>query len=464
MPLRTPRQIILLGCLLLLAVSSKAFGYAREQPSDRIIHLTSKDRVLILAPHPDDEVLGCGGIIQEAVSMGVPLRVVFLTYGDNSELSFLLQTKHPVLIPRAVRGMGEFRHAEALAAAKILGVSTQQLIFLGYPDWGTFLIWCKHWGERPPYRSMLTRVNAVPYADAFWPGAAYKGEEIVKDIENIVRSFRPTKVFVSHPADRQPDHRACYLFARVALWNAEPSVRAECFPYLIHYRNWLRPIRNPINSVLRPPRSLRYIAWSIHPLSAEEAKKKLEAVKAHKSQYRLGPKVFPLLVRSNELFGDFATARLYPKAPPVGLWRRRPKPSLEAPEELMQEEQAAFVGPEWRSMQIEGENLVLSFAFSRPLAREVAVSVYVFGYRKDRPFEQMPKLHMRIGVLHYGVYDQNHRLPSGSVQVSRSNKQITLRVPLKLLGNPHRVLTTAQAYLADVALDELSCRTLELAP
>ena len=82
--------------------------------------------------------------------------------------------------------MGEVRHHEALAAAKILGVDTNQLVFLGYPDFGTLTIWYRHWADRPSFESMLTKVTNVPYEDAFRPGAPYKGEEIVRDLEASV--------------------------------------------------------------------------------------------------------------------------------------------------------------------------------------------------------------------------------------------------------------------------------------
>ncbi len=102
------------------------------------------DRLLILAPHPDDEVLGCGGIIQKAVAMGVPLRIVFFTYGDNNQWSFLLYRGHPVILPGAIRQMGLVRHDEALAAAALLGVPKDRLTFLGYPDFCTLQVWKDH--------------------------------------------------------------------------------------------------------------------------------------------------------------------------------------------------------------------------------------------------------------------------------------------------------------------------------
>jgi len=117
---------------------------AENQHQDVI--LSAQDRILILAPHPDDEVLGCGGIIQKAMGLKIPVRIVFLTYGDNNQWSFLLYRKHPVIMPKSVRSMGQVRHTEALAADKILGVTPEQLIFLGYPDFRTLKMWYAGWG------------------------------------------------------------------------------------------------------------------------------------------------------------------------------------------------------------------------------------------------------------------------------------------------------------------------------
>src|SRR6476660_10649630 len=113
--------------VLLLAWGSGALG----------LDLAPTDRLLVLAPHPDDEVLGCGGLLQRAVSLHLPVEVAFLTYGDSNEGSFLAYRLHPVLRSSAVEKMGELRRREALAADALLGVPADRLTFLGYPDLGT---------------------------------------------------------------------------------------------------------------------------------------------------------------------------------------------------------------------------------------------------------------------------------------------------------------------------------------
>src|SRR5438094_488409 len=50
----------------------------------RKMKITARDRVLILAPHPDDESLAAGGLIQRAVAAGAATRIVFATDGDDN--------------------------------------------------------------------------------------------------------------------------------------------------------------------------------------------------------------------------------------------------------------------------------------------------------------------------------------------------------------------------------------------
>jgi len=223
-----------------------------ELPGARMT-LNAQDRVLVLAPHPDDEVLGCGGVIQQAVAMGVPVHIAFLTYGDFYEQSFIIYKKCPVLTARGVESMGEVRHDEAVAADSVLGVPAASLSFLGYPDFGTLQMFDAAWGDASPVRGLLSRATAVPYADAVRPGSPYKGEEVLKDLTTLVRQFRPTKVFVSHPADHHPDHRAMYVFTRVCLFDLEKEMSPELYPYLVHYTSWPTPSGYHPDKPLPPP-------------------------------------------------------------------------------------------------------------------------------------------------------------------------------------------------------------------
>ena len=116
----------------------------------------------------------------------------------------------------------------------------------------------------------------------------------------------------------------------------------------------------------------------------------------------------------------------------------------------------------WRYVYRDADNLVFAVELSRPLARTVQANFSVFGYRRDRPFAEMPKIRVVLGELGYKVYDQDHPLDSHSVTVRSRAREIQVRVPLALLGNPERVLVSARTYLADVPLDWVAWRALDL--
>lgn len=427
--------------------------------------LLPTDRVLVLAPHPDDEVLGAGGVLQRAVEMQLPVKVAFFTHGDSNQWSFLLYRKHPVIMPGAVQQMGLIRRDEAMAASSILGLGREDMVFLGYPDFGTMNIWYHHWNDRPPLRSILTRVTQVPYQGALRAGALYKGEEILKDLRAVIRDFNPTKIFVSHPADHNGDHLALYLYTRVALWDEGLENSVDLFPYLIHYIGWPKPAGFRPDHVLLPPEFLKYnMHWRQYRLTPQEFNLKKAALQAHKSQFASTPKYLLSFVRPNELFGDFPLIRLQrdESARVPSLLRQGVVGQAELPEELNEREKDAFVGVAWKSMRWEADDLVITIELSRPLAKNVGASIYIFGYSKAKPFGSMPKISVRLASLSYNVYDQSKRIDQSSVRVKRTATEVTVRVPLKLLGSPDRVLTSARTYLENVPLDNAMWMAVEL--
>lgn len=84
--------------------------------------------ILVLAPHPDDETLGCGGTIVRKLEEGNEVFVVFMTDGRHA-LSNLGITENPT-----PSDMKEIRMEEAIAAAKILGLKQENLIFLNFDE------------------------------------------------------------------------------------------------------------------------------------------------------------------------------------------------------------------------------------------------------------------------------------------------------------------------------------------
>ena len=454
---------------ILCAILTGPFLAEAERLPTSPLTLSPSDRVLVLAPHPDDEVIACGGIIQQSVAMKIPVQVVYLTYGDNNEWSFLVYRKHAVLLPGAVKLMGLIRHEEAVASAISMGLETNQLTFLGYPDFGTLHIWINHWGDCPPDVGMMTHATSVPYANALRPGTPYLGQEIVKDLTTVFRAFKPTKIFVSHPADFNVDHRALYCFTQLTLWNLEAEMHPEVFPYMVHFPRWPDPRGNHPGLPLQPPTFFDDdIAWHHFDLSPALVAGKEKALRFHKSQYEYAKGYLESFIRTNELFGDFDKIVLpFPKpTSPTSKIKLSPGAAPRSDERdeenhLTESERNGFVGLEWRHIQLETNSVKLSINLSRPLGDTVTASLQVFGYRHDIPFEKMPKIGVAVGLLGYTVHDKHQSLPHQSVTVSHHMRNIETEIPLTLLGNPERLFVSARTYLSDIPLDWVSWRLVE---
>jgi LmbE family N-acetylglucosaminyl deacetylase len=87
--------------------------------------LISAGAPLILAPHPDDESLGCGGLIAACCAMGRPPIVVVMTDGARS---------HPGSAAFPPARLVALRAAETRAAVAALGLAPSRLHFMGLPD------------------------------------------------------------------------------------------------------------------------------------------------------------------------------------------------------------------------------------------------------------------------------------------------------------------------------------------
>jgi len=64
--------------------------------------------------------------------------------------------------------------------------------------------------------------------------------------------------------------------------------------------------------------------------------------------------------------------------------------------------------------------------------------------------------------LSFSVYDKNRRLPQDVVQVKRNPNDVTITVPLKLLGDPQKILSSARTTLGNFPLDNASWVVIEL--
>lgn len=119
------------------------------------------ERILIIAGHPDDEVLGCGGTIAKCIRQGSQVRVAFLAEGITAR--YLLPEIETAKVQSEIR----HRNQNAVKAMGVLGVPPEH-VFVG--------------------QRYCCRLDQVPIID------------LVKEIEHHIREFRPSQLF-SHAAD-----------------------------------------------------------------------------------------------------------------------------------------------------------------------------------------------------------------------------------------------------------------------
>jgi len=267
------------------------------------------DSVLVFAAHPDDETLGAGGLIHAALAAGARVQVVIFTNGDGYVEGVDVGFHTLFSTPELFIQYGKRRQQEALAAAAGLGLPPDRVIFLGYPDRGLAALWGSTWDCDHPYTSPYTRRHDSPYDMTYHRGAAYCGQNVLDDVEGILRRERPTVIAVHDAEDTHRDHWAAGAFTilaleRLALGQAPPPTGARVLLYLVHRGAWPRPEAYAPELPLDPPQELEAVrpGWAQFPLSPADEDAKREAILAYRSQVQLLRSFMLSFVRRNELF------------------------------------------------------------------------------------------------------------------------------------------------------------------
>ncbi|NQT55515.1 MAG: PIG-L family deacetylase [Desulfobacteraceae bacterium] len=153
----------------------------------------SNHSAVVIAPHPDDETFGTGGMIAMKRQAGLPVHVIFLTEGSAS---------HANCCTIAPEKIGRIRHEQSIEAAACLGLESDGLVWLGLRD-----------GEIPVE-------------------GAYAFEDAVKIISEQFDKIAPSEIYCPHPYDGLPDHEA----ASAIVWHA--VLRTNHSFEIIYYTIW----------------------------------------------------------------------------------------------------------------------------------------------------------------------------------------------------------------------------------
>lgn len=294
------RRPIAQGIALALALGVTAHATARAPaPLPAMALPAASDRILVVAPHPDDETLCCAGYLQRAAAAGAAVAVVWVTAGDSFEIDAIIAERTLRPKGRGLEKLGARRIAEAQAAADLLGVPRGNQYILGYPDRGLAALLADDGNS--VHRSAYTGVSAVPYPEALGNGNAYTGYNLRRDLTRVISSFAPTVVLVAAPQDLHADHRSSGALARELLAGAAP--KAQLYYWIVHAGlKWPWPHGLHRQHALRPPARAAQLAWQQLPLDEAAQLRKLQALRQHRSQREVMGWFLNSFVRSNELF------------------------------------------------------------------------------------------------------------------------------------------------------------------
>lgn len=270
--------------------------------------ISDMKKIMVFAPHPDDETLACGGLIAEARREGIPVKVVVVTNGESFSYAAHIKYKKLTLPPAYYIKFAEKRQEETLSAMKLLGLPQEDVIFLGYPDSDLHLLWEKYWGYEQLYTHSLLGTRFSPFQNIFHKNAPYCGESLLEDIKTIIRKYNPSDIFIPSAEDAHPTHWAVNCFYVMALEELGKSgFHPKVYTYIVHRGKFPNPRGLHLEDELTPPFPLLGIgiSWRTLPLPEDLVKKKYEAIKQYKSQLLPRARTFLFaFARGNELFGE----------------------------------------------------------------------------------------------------------------------------------------------------------------
>lgn len=180
--------------------------------------------VLVVAPHPDDETLGCGGAIALLCSLGCQVNVLVISDGT---MSHPRSRKYPAPILRALR------EVETRIATVTLGLEKSAVTFLNLPD------------------------GAIPTPESpDFPAAM----GLCRD---RIAALAPKTIFLPCRSDPHPDHRATWQLIHTALTDLPLSPRSIEYPIW----DWDEEQRSEV------PEPNRVTAWRLDISQVVEKKK-----------------------------------------------------------------------------------------------------------------------------------------------------------------------------------------------
>ena len=217
----------------------------------------SGEKILVVAPHEDDEMLAFGGIMRQALIYGDELRVVVVSNGDAE----------------GGAEKGKTRIAETTNALLKIGVPREAVIFLGYGDTGWAVsglhtsFMGKLYQSTDPEKIYSSHVGSSTYGNpaigkddyhftVYGEHGAYNRATLLGDLQRLINEYRPDRIYTTSIYDYHWGHKATGLFTNEAVVNikrGDPSYSPILGSSIIHAmltngsqdNNWPKVITDP---------------------------------------------------------------------------------------------------------------------------------------------------------------------------------------------------------------------------
>jgi LmbE family N-acetylglucosaminyl deacetylase len=162
-----------------------------------------ESKVLIIAPHPDDETFACGGLIAQKKHLGVTVQVLFLSRGEGAHRNCCATSEQTI---------GDTRRHLAEEACSHLGLRPVDLLWCDFPD------------------------GAIPgNTDQIFTEAALR-------LSKIFTACMPTEIYTPHPHDCWPDHGRATELVLAAIALAKWPIEMYFYPVWMWHNLRLRDL------------------------------------------------------------------------------------------------------------------------------------------------------------------------------------------------------------------------------
>jgi LmbE family N-acetylglucosaminyl deacetylase len=310
--LKTKRIILLTLLLLIISVCiiSSFFVFSLDtfenKKYEKFPNFNKNDKLLIISPHPDDETIATGGLIQRAKEKNISIIVVCVTDGSASTNKSTYKKFLSEKNLKVNKTLPEMRNQELNEALHELGLNESNLIYLGYPDTGLSYMFKTNWDIPYNSKTYFNTFNQSPYDFSYQKNAQYTGKSLNNDLKNIINDFKPTMIVYPDSNDILLDHSTTNAFVNKAI--IETKYNGSKYTYIVHKQDM--HISLPFYFPLERMKSYFFLSnpdskWVSLDINSNEIATKKIALDKYQSQLYENSNYLLSFLKSNELFIEY---------------------------------------------------------------------------------------------------------------------------------------------------------------